>query len=179
MFVEAHVALPMSVGEARAALVDALRSRELVAHSDHAYCDGLEVLLRVGPRGSASGLSKQVCVQLLESGSTRDTAVYPLRWQATGASGRLFPALDANLGLTPAGDDAAVLSIVGRYEPPLGALGKRLDHALLARVADATVHSLLRRLAAMMTAYSTARVTGAALAGRAHISLVERAPTGT
>jgi hypothetical protein len=169
----------MSVGEAQAALSDALRSRELEAHSDHAYCDGLEVLIRVGPRGSASGLSKQVCVQLLDAGESGDTAVYPLRWQATGASGRLFPALDANLGLTPAGTDASLLSIVGRYEPPLGALGKRLDHAVLAHVADATVHSLLRRLAAMMTAYSAARSTGAAFAAEIKVSAAGPAPTGT
>ena len=85
-------------------------------------------------------------MHLLEPRVSGNTVVVPLRWEATGASGRLFPALDANVGLTPASDDSTLLSIVGRYEPPLGALGERLDHAVLARVAGATARSLMQRL---------------------------------
>jgi hypothetical protein len=105
-----------------------------------------------------------VRVHLLEERRNAGTSLYPLRWEATGASGRLFPALDANLGLTPSGEDSCVLSIVGRYEPPLGALGKRLDHAVLAHVADATLRSLLQRFRTMIIAFSDAR--GSAPTGR-------------
>lgn len=152
MFVQAHVALPLSLRASKAALDGVLHDGVLGTQSSSAYADGLALLVRVGPRGAASGLSKQVLVQLLEPRVTGNTVVVPLRWQATGASGRLFPALDANLGLTPAADDSTLLSIVGRYEPPLGGLGERLDHAVLAHVADATARSLVQRLAALLVA---------------------------
>jgi hypothetical protein len=168
MFVEAHIAVPMSLADACEAFAEVLRSREFHAHSADAYAEGLDLLLRVGPRGSASGLSKQVQVHLLEERISASTHVFPLRWEATGASGRLFPALDANLGLTPSGEGSTLLSIIGRYEPPLGALGKRLDRAMLARVAEATTRSLLRRLAAMITVFAEARRTGEELAAAAH-----------
>ena len=71
--------------------------------------------------------------------------------------------LDANLGVTPASEDSTLLSIVGRYEPPLGPLGKTLDHALLARVGDATARSFLRRMAAILQGCVEARATGEAL----------------
>ena len=69
------------------------------------------------------------------------------RWEATGPGGRLFPALDADIWLTPAGEHAARLSLAGVYRPPLGALGAGLDKAVFHRVADATVQSLLARVA--------------------------------
>lgn len=150
MFVQAHVAVPLSLADARAALEEVLCADALRAQSSDAYAEGLGLLMRVGPRGATSGLSKQVMVHLLEPRVSGNSVVVPLRWEATGASGRLFPALDANLGLTPASDDSTLLSIVGRYEPPLGALGERLDHALLAHVADATARSLMHRIGALL-----------------------------
>ncbi len=78
--------------------------------------------------------------------------VLPLRWEASGAAGRLFPVLDANLVLTPAGEDAATLALTGAYRPPLGSPGEVFDPALLNRAAAATVRSLLARLADSMVA---------------------------
>ena len=163
MFVEAHVALPMSAAEARQALADVLRAHTLGEPASGAYADGIELLVRVGPRDAGGGVSKQVRVHLLEPRMFGLTQIVPLRWEATGAGGGLFPALDANLGVTPASEDSTLLSIVGRYEPPLGPLGKTLDHALLARVGDATAKSFLRRMAAILQACVEARATGEAL----------------
>jgi hypothetical protein len=73
--------------------------------------------------------------------------VLALRWQATGPGGRLFPALDADIWLTPAGEHSARLSVAGVHRPPLGTLGADLDKAVFHRVADATVQSLLARVA--------------------------------
>jgi hypothetical protein len=73
--------------------------------------------------------------------------VLALRWQATGPGGGLFPALDADIWLTPAGEHSARLSLAGVYRPPLGALGAGLDRAVFHRVADATARSLLARVA--------------------------------
>jgi hypothetical protein len=47
----------------------------------------------------------------------------PLRWEATGAAGGLFPALDADLILTAEGQDKTLIALTGCYRPPLGRLG--------------------------------------------------------
>ena len=76
-----------------------------------------------------------------------ESAALALRWEATGPGGRLFPALDADIWLAPAGEHSARLSLAGVYRPPLAAMGAGLDKAILHRVADATVRSLLARVA--------------------------------
>jgi hypothetical protein len=146
MFVEAHRPLPTPWADARVALDRALADGGLIQESRRAYDDGVSFLMRVGPRGSA-GLSKQVLVRLLPARDVAQTVVVPLRWEATGPAGRLFPTLDANLGLTAAGDSSSLLSIIGRYEPPLGPLGSSLDHALMTRAARRTAETLLAEIA--------------------------------
>jgi hypothetical protein len=69
-----------------------------------------------------------------------------MRWEATGLTGRLFPALDANITLTPEGGQATRITLTGVYRSPLGALGAGLDRALLRHVATATIGSLLTRM---------------------------------
>ena len=75
------------------------------------------------------------------------SAVLALRWEATGPGSRLFPALDADIWLTPAGEHSTRLSLAGVYRPPLSVLGAGLDRAVFYRMADATVRSLLARVA--------------------------------
>ena len=70
-----------------------------------------------------------------------------------GAGGRLFPVLDADLTLAPAGQNAASLRLDGTYRPPLGSLGAELDRLLLHRVAEATIHNFLERVAAALAQY--------------------------
>jgi hypothetical protein len=146
VFVEAHVTLPMPLDAARAALDRALSDGGLVSESQRAYDEGLGYLMRVGPR-PGRGVRKQVLVKLLPARLVGHTTVVPLRWEATGATGRLFPSLDANLGLTAAGDMTTVVSLQGRYEPPFGGLGATLDRAVLSGTAGATADSLLRQVA--------------------------------
>ena len=69
-----------------------------------------------------------------------------MRWEATGVTGWLFPALDANITLTAEGDQATAVTLTGVYRSPLGALGAGLDRALLHHLATATVSSLLTRM---------------------------------
>ncbi len=92
-------------------------------------------------------MSKLVQAHVLDVVTRGESAVLALRWQATGPGGRPFPALDADIWLTPAGEHSARLPAAGVYQPPLGALGADLDKAVFHRVADATVQSLLARLA--------------------------------
>ena len=106
--------------------------------------------IRVGPLGSVPGMSKLVRVSLLDPVRHDDSVLVPLRWEATGLMGRLFPVLDANLMLGKDDEGRGVLRIAGVYRPPLGGLGQELDQIVLRRVASATIRSLLRRIAALL-----------------------------
>ncbi|HUJ07215.1 MAG TPA: hypothetical protein VLX31_13995 [Streptosporangiaceae bacterium] len=147
---EMGVNLPFEVACAKlSALVGDGR---LTGASEHAYDSGVAGLVRVGPFGAAPGISKLVRVSSLDLARHEDRAVLTLRWEATGAGGGLFPALDADTTLTPAGDGKSLLALDGVYRPPLAALGASLDRVILHRVATSTVRSLLSEIAAAITA---------------------------
>jgi hypothetical protein len=97
--------------------------------------------------GAVPGVSKLVQVHGRDVVTRGEGAVLALRWQAAGPGGRLFPALDADMSLTPAGEHSTRLSLAGVYRLPLAALGAGLDRAVFHKVADATVRSLLARVA--------------------------------
>ena len=80
-----------------------------------------------------------------------DFASVAIRWEATGPGGALFPALDADITLSPAGDDATKLMVAGVYRPPLGVLGAGLDRVIMHRVAEATIGVFAQDIAAAMT----------------------------
>jgi hypothetical protein len=151
VFVGHEVLINLSFGAAQARLVNLAHGGALDGASQGAYGDGVGTLLQVGPVGTMPGLSKLVRVQLRELVAHEDSAVLTLRWEASGASGALFPVLDADITLTPAGESATRLTLAGAYRAPLGALGAALDRAILHRVATATVASLLRRTASALT----------------------------
>jgi hypothetical protein len=153
MFASHEVRLNLTFARAQArlaALCDA--AGWLSGPSEQAYAEGLAGLVPVGPSGAVLGVSRLVRVQLLEPVPRDDMVVLPLRWEASGAAGQLFPVLDANLVLTPAGEDAATLALTGAYRPPLDTPGEVFDPALVNRAAAATVRSLLARLADSMVA---------------------------
>ena len=147
MFVAAEVLLDLGFRAAEARLANVARGWLLTPVSEGAYGDGLTGLVWVGPLGAAAGMSKLVEVHFLEVVTRGESAVLALRWQATGPGGRLFPALDADIWLTAAGEHSTRLSLAGVYRPPLAALGAGLDRAVFHRVADGTVQSLLARVA--------------------------------
>jgi hypothetical protein len=147
MFVSAEALVDLGFPAAAAGLADLARAGLLTGVSQAAYGDGLTGLARVGPLGEVPGVSKLVEVHVLDVVTRGQSAVLAMRWQATGPGGGLFPALDADIWLTPAGEHSARLSLAGVYRPPLGALGAGLDRAVFHRVADATARSLLARVA--------------------------------
>jgi hypothetical protein len=51
------------------------------------------------------------------------------------------------------------LTIHGRYEPPLGAVGRRLDRLLMHRIAEATIRAFLVRLVSTLAAEPGAPIT--------------------
>jgi hypothetical protein len=76
-----------------------------------------------------------------------DWARLALRWEVTGPGGELFPALDADLTLTPAAQRATALTLAGVFRPPPGNPGHGLDRAIVQRVALNAVRVFLDRVA--------------------------------
>jgi len=147
MFVHAELSVDVGFQAAAAKLADLVHDGWLTQASADAYDSGITGLARVGPRGDARGMSKLVRVYARDVHAVDHKAVLTLRWEATGASGTLFPALDADITLTPAGPDRSLLILDGVYRPPLAALGAGLDRAVLHRIATPTARSLLSQIA--------------------------------
>jgi hypothetical protein len=150
MFVGDAVVLGLSFRLAQERLANLAHGGLLTSASEGAYGDGLAGVIRVGPLGTVPGTSKLVRVRFQEVVTRDDSALLALRWEATGPGGGLFPALDADITLTPAGAQATRLTLAGAYRPPLAGLGAALDRAILHRVATATARSLLSRVAAAL-----------------------------
>jgi hypothetical protein len=146
MFVSDQRLCPVGIGAARARLVNLARDGWLGGASAAAYQDGLDQLLWVGPFGDAAGLSWRVRAHFLDPVDRDGSVTMGMRWEVTGVTGRLFPALDANITLTPEGGQNTRVTLTGVYRSPLGALGAGLDRALLHHIATATIHSLLTRM---------------------------------
>jgi hypothetical protein len=109
-----------------------------------------EGIARVGPAGPLPGLSKLVHVLVTEPVTRGAVTVLALRWEAVGASERLFPVLDADITLIPDGNDATLIGLQGVYGPPAGSVGEILDRMILHRIAAATIRSFLSRIAAAL-----------------------------
>jgi hypothetical protein len=144
MFLADEVLVVASFDAARSRLAGLVEDGELLSTSQVAYDHGIEGTAHVG----AAGLSKLVQVQVAELAESAGSAGLAIRWQATGPGSPLFPVLDADIRLTPAGEQATLLAMTGTYRPPLGPVGEALDRAILRKVAVATVRNFIRRLAA-------------------------------
>jgi len=151
MFADQVVTLDLGFPAARDQFLLLMHGNRLDGMSQDAYADGLAGQIRVGPLGGVPGISKLVRVSVLDPVRRDDSVLVPLRWEATGRMGRLFPVLDANLMLGKDDQGRGILRIAGVYRPPLGGLGEELDQIVLRRVASATIRSLLRRIAALLT----------------------------
>jgi hypothetical protein len=69
-----------------------------------------------------------------------------MRWRAKGLRG-VFPTMDAEFEIAQLGDTRTHICVMGRYDPPLGPVGRTLDRILLHHLAEAGVRSFLRRVA--------------------------------
>jgi hypothetical protein len=175
MFVTDEVSVGTGFRAAQARFVNLLHGTWLAEVSGAAYDGALTGLLRVGPAGPVT--AKLVTVRFLDPVYRGDVMTVGLRWEATGATGALFPVLDADIsispardptapageatapageGTAPAGKESARLALSGSYRPPLGRLGARLDKVIMSRVAGATVRSLLHSVADAVTSPTTA-----------------------
>lgn len=174
MFASAEVTVKVGFPEAEYRLASLTRSGWLTGASEGAYDSGLTGLIRVGPLGDVRGASKLVRVYVRDLVSREGSAVLTLRWEATGAGGALFPALDADITLAPAGAGQVRLTLNGAYRPPFAALGAGLDRAILNRVANATVRALLGQIAAVVAGPAE----GASVGGVSPPAAGRTVPTG-
>lgn len=143
MFVSDEVIVNASFRVAHASLAKLAQSGCLNTASEGAYDDGLGGLTSVGPLGDLLDISKLVGVRFRELVVRDDIAVLTMRWEASAPGGDLFPALDADITSTPAGEQFTRLTLAGCA----GCRSRELDKTIMHRAATATMRSLLRRLA--------------------------------
>ena len=140
MFARYFVELPFERDRVERALIDPPGSW-LPGLATEANLRGDQLLAEVG-FGDDVRIAREVAIDLGTPIRLPTKTVVPLRWTATGAAG-LFPSLDADLEVAPLGHDRCQLSMSARYVPPLGAVGRAIDRALLFRVAEATIKDFL------------------------------------
>jgi hypothetical protein len=149
MFIGAEIPLEVGFNAAQARLANLAHRGLLRRASENAHSWGADQA-QVGPPGALLGMSKLVKVQFRQLVTREDSAVWALRWEANGATGALFPVLDADITLTRTGEEATVLAVSGTYRPPLGSLGAGLDRAIMHRVAEATIRAFARQIGAVI-----------------------------
>lgn len=158
MFARYFVELPLDAERVEQAL---LRDPQdwvpgLASQANH---HGDALLAEVG-FGDDVRVARRVAIEFGEPVRMPSKTVLPLRWTATGPSG-LFPSLEADLEVAPLGHHTQ-LAMSARYVPPLGALGRAIDRAVLFRVAEATLKDFLDRVAeAVLLAEARERQTPA------------------
>jgi hypothetical protein len=137
----------------------------LAGASEEAYGEGITGLVQLA--GPAAGLTRLAGVGLDDLAETGHCAHIALRWEAIGADGALFAALDADLMLVPAGDQATALALAGAYRPQPGPAGAGLDRAIVRRCAEAAARSFVAQVAyALASPAGTASPAGCGTARR-------------
>jgi len=147
MFARYYVELPIAPERVEAALLQD-PSTWMTHLAEHANGRGDALLAEVG-FGEEIRIARRVAIEFGHNVRAGNRFIQPFRWSASGPAG-MFPALDADLEVAPLGSEHTQLAISARYVPPLGALGKLIDRAVLARVAEATVKDFLDRVAAAL-----------------------------
>lgn len=112
---------------------------------------GDTVRVRIGPAGGLPLLSRTARVTVGSTAEHGDYVVIPMTWQADGLDAA-FPVLWADLEVAPIGEGETQLTLTGRYDPPLGSLGRTLDRLVLHRVAQASVRAFLEGVGAALEA---------------------------
>jgi hypothetical protein len=144
MFARYFVELPIPADDVERALSRDPRAW-LPGLAEQANYKGDRLLAEVGIGGTI-GIHRTVLCERGAVVHATSKSFFSLRWTASGHPG-LFPALDADIEVAPLGADRAQLAMSARYTPPLGAVGRTIDRALLSRVAEATVKDVLDRVA--------------------------------
>jgi hypothetical protein len=134
VFVSDEASLNVSFTTAQDRLTYLVYGGELGSASAHAYSNWI------------TGLARLVHVHFQDLAARGDSAGLALRWEASEPGGGLFPALDADIILTPAGERSARLTLTGVYRLPPGSAGTELDQADVRQGVTATIRAFLHRM---------------------------------
>jgi hypothetical protein len=156
MFVHEEASLDVGYQVAQARLANLTHRAYIAGASRDAYDEEGQALIRVGPLGPARGASRLVRVRFRDLVTRGQASQLTLRWDAVGPGGELFPALDADIMIEPAGPTVTTMTLNGVYRPPLGWVGAGLDRMLLSRIATATVRRFLASVATAIAEPGTA-----------------------
>ncbi|HET7244972.1 MAG TPA: hypothetical protein VFJ07_09060 [Streptosporangiaceae bacterium] len=148
MFISDHVLLNIGFAAARARLGNLAGGGLLLGASEHAYAETITGL--AGATGSVPTAPQLAGVCPGDLTDTPHTAQLPVHWEVTTRDGALFPALDADLTLTPAGDQTTIFALTGVFRPPPGLANTGLDQEIVSWFATAAVRVFLVRLAAAL-----------------------------
>ena len=151
MFVAHDIMLDVGFAAARPRLLNLIGGSGLTGASRAAYDDGLAGIVRVSPSGDLPHAGRPISVRCLAPSERDGGMTTALRWETSGATGDLFPVLDADIALSPAGPALTQLALAGVYRLPFGCPGAMADRVVLRRVADATVRALLVTIADSLT----------------------------
>ena len=144
VFVGDQIVMDVCLDSARRQLERLARDGVLLSASEYAYGAGITGLVEAA--GLAAGMSRLVGVRPGDLLETEGCARLWLRWEAIGSDGTLFPALDADLRLSPAGENTTVLTLAGVYRLPEHA-GAGLDPGIVRCFAAVSIDSFIARLA--------------------------------
>jgi hypothetical protein len=108
-----------------------------------AYRKGEELRTRIEP--GAFLPAKEIEIVLGRPTGRSGSVMIPMDWKGTGV-GALFPVMKGDLVLQSLGQELVQVVFRGSYEPPLGALGRLLDRAVLHRLAEASAKAFLDQL---------------------------------
>jgi hypothetical protein len=144
VFVDDRILLDVGFAAARRRLGRLARDGVLLSAAEYAYGAGITGLVEtVGP---AAGMSRLAGVRAEDIADTPDGARLWLRWEAIGPDGAVYPALDAVVTLTPAGEAITSLALEGVYRLP-GQTEAELSQAVVHCFAAVAIRSFIARLA--------------------------------
>jgi hypothetical protein len=144
VFVGDHILMDVCPDSATRQLERLAGDGVLLSASEYAYGAGIAALVEAA--GPAAGMSRLVGVRPGDLVETEGSARLWLRWEAIGSDGTLFPALDAHLSLSPAGENTMVLTVEGVYRLPEH-MGAALEPGVVRCFADVTIRTFAARLA--------------------------------
>jgi hypothetical protein len=144
-FVGDQVVLDVGFDAARCRLRRLAADGVLLGAAEYAY--GAAITGLAEEAGPAAVLSRLAGVESGDVVETPDRARLPLRWEAIGPDGARFPILDADLTVSPAGDETTVLALAGVYRLPRQQTRAGLDPATVYCAAAVASRSFLARLA--------------------------------
>lgn len=144
VFLGDHILLDVDFDAARYQLGRLAGNGVLLSAAEYAY--GMVITGLVETVGPAAGMSRLAGVRAEDVTETPDGARLWLRWEAIGPDGAVYPALDADLTLTPAGETTTSLALAGVYRLP-GQAEAEFGPGIVRCFAAVAIRSFIARLA--------------------------------